>query len=153
MGWKLLTVLLGSPLFAQSLQVVPSTAPRGGGGSLLVTLSSPAGKEPIALQWKIAWGPEIVAAKEDIAAEAASAGAGKTITCAPGGKTEPSTYKCILAGGVNRIGNGPLFRVNYKVRPGVSHRVLTVRISEGLAVLEHQQTAKIPPAEGSITIR
>lgn len=39
-------------------------AARGGTGTLLIAFVSPAGKEPIALQWKIALGTEVTAAGE-----------------------------------------------------------------------------------------
>jgi hypothetical protein len=79
----LATLILCAPLLAQSFQIVPSTAPRGGAGSLLITLTSPAGKEPVALQWKLMLGTEVTAAKEDIAAGAAATTADKVVECGP----------------------------------------------------------------------
>lgn len=57
-------LVLCSPLFAQTFQIVPSMAARGRTGTLLIAFVSPAGKEPIALQWKIALGTEVTAAGE-----------------------------------------------------------------------------------------
>jgi hypothetical protein len=146
-----------APLHAQNFQIVPSTAPRGGSGTLLVVFASPAGKEPIALQWKIALGTEVTAAREDLIAGDAATDAGKTLTCSPapppgqGG----STYNCILAGGRKAIGNGTIFLVKYKIKPEAKPGTQVVRVSDGIAVPQEPtplQTS-IAPAEGTITIR
>src|ERR1700759_4634879 len=104
----LATLLFSAPLLAQSFQIVPSTAPHGGNGSLLITLNSPAGKEPLGLQWKLLLGTGVTAALQDIVAGDAATAAGKGVTCAPADKIAPdgSTYNCILIGGEKHIANG-----------------------------------------------
>lgn len=149
---------LCTPLAAQSFQIVPSTAPRGGSGSLLITLSAPAGKEPVALQWKIALGTEATAALADIVAGAAATAAGKAIHCAPASKEAPdnSTYNCLLVGGAKNISNGTIFLVKYQIKPSTTPQTLIVHISGGLAVLQQGNDLKqvtIPAAKGSITVR
>jgi hypothetical protein len=147
-----------SPLLAQSFQIVPSTAPHGGAGSLLITLTSPAGKEPVALQWKIALGSEVAAEPTDIVAGDAATTAGKAATCALALKPVPEhlAFVCVLVGGQKPIANGTIFRLKYKIKPKTTPQTLAVRISDGLAVLQHAsqlQQVDIPPAEGTITVR
>ena len=153
----LATIVVCAPLAAQSFQIVPSTAAPGGSGTLIVTLSSPAGREPVALQWKIELGTEVTAAKADIEAGNAATTAGKSVTCAPASKEAPetSTFNCVLVGGVSNISNGTIFRVKYRIKPTTAPQTLVVHTSGGLAVLQQgsqlQQLA-IPPAEGTITV-
>ena len=133
-------------------------AQRGGSGSLLVTFVSPAGREPIALQWKIALGTEVVAAQEDLIAGEAATGAGKTLTCSPPtdlGKAGP-TYLCILAGGKKAIANGTVILVKYKIKPDAKPGADVVRISDGIAVPQEPpplQNTPLAPVAGTITIR
>lgn len=153
----LATLVLCSPLVAQTFQVVPSMAPRGGTGSLLITLISPAGKEPVALQWKIMLGTEVTAAVEDIKAGDAATTADKAVVCAPVTKPvqEGLTYKCILAGGVKPIANGTVFLVKYRVKEKTTPQTVGVRISDGIAVLQHSdqlQKVDVAPADGTITV-
>jgi hypothetical protein len=133
-------------------------APRGGTGSLLVTLVSPAGKEPVALQWKIALGTEVTAAGGDLVAGDAAGAAGKVLACAPakGAGQESAIFNCILSGGKKAIRNGTIFLVKYKVRPQAIPSTLVVRVSDGIAVLEEANQLRktaFPPVEGTITIR
>jgi hypothetical protein len=143
-------------LFAQTLQIVPSTAPRGGAGSLLITLTSQARKEPVALQWKIMLGTEVTAAAEDIVAGDAATTADKAVVCAPVTGQESLTYSCILAGGQKPIANGTIFLVKYRVKQKAAPQIVVVRISDGIAVLEQAsqvQKMNLAPVEGTITIR
>lgn len=151
------TLVVCAPLLAQSLQIVPSVATPGGSGSLLVTLSSPSGEEPVALQWKIALGTEVTAAATDIVAGDAATTAGKNVTCAPASKDTPdNSFNCVLLGGVQNISNGTIFSVKYRIKPTTAPQTLVVGTSGGLAVLQHGDRLRqiaIPPVEGTITVR
>lgn len=147
-----------SPLLAQNFQIVPSIAPRGGSGSLLITFGSPAGKEPIALQWKIALGSDVIAVREDLIAGDAALEAGKTLTCSPAAATGQvgPTYICILAGGRKAIANGTIFLVKYRVKADAKPGAESVRVSDGIAVPQEPpplQKTPLAPVEGTITIR
>jgi hypothetical protein len=151
-------LVLCSPLFAQTFQIVPSMAPRGGTGSLLITFVSPAGKEPVALQWKIALGTEVTAAGGDLVAGEVAGAAGKALACAPAKAAgqESAIFNCILSGGKKTIPNGTIFLVKYRVKPQATPSTLAVRVSDGIAVSEEaNQLRKTPlsPVEGTITIR
>ena len=154
----LATLMFYTPLLAQNFQMVPSTAPRGGSGSLLVTFHSPKGMEPIALQWKIALGAQVTAAQEDLIAGDAATDGGKTLTCSPGASPAQArpTYICILAGGRKAIANGTIFLVKYKIKPDAKPGVEMLRVSDGIAVPQEPpplQRIPLAPVEGTITIR
>jgi hypothetical protein len=151
-------LMFSSPLLAQNFQIVPSTAPRGASGTLLILFASPAGREPIALQWKIALGTEVTAAKGDLIAGDAALEAGKMLTCSPtpGSAQGTAVYNCILAGGRKAIANGTIFLVKYKVKPEAKPSSEVVRVSDGIAVLQELtpvQRTPLAPVEGTITIR
>lgn len=152
------TLVFCSPLVAQTFQIVPSMASRGGTGSLPVVLVSPAGKEPVALQWKMTLGTEVTAAAEDFVAGESATAAGKSMVCAP--VTKPAqaslTYSCILSGGRKPIANGAVFLVKYTVKPKANPGKVVVRISDGIAVSERSnqlQKTNLAAVEGTITIR
>jgi hypothetical protein len=153
----LATLVVCAPLLAQSFQIVPSTATPGGSGSLLVTLSSPTDEEPVALQWKIALGTEVIAAAADIVSGDAATKAGKAVTCAPASKDTPvNSFNCVLVGGVQNISNGTIFRVKYQIKPTAAPQTLAIGISGGLAVSQHENKLRqiaIPPVKGTITVR
>ncbi len=154
----LATLVFCSPLCAQTLQIVPSTAPHGGKGSLLITLSAPAGKAPVALQWKLTLSAELTATAEDILPGNAASAAEKSVVCAPAAPhgQGASTYACLLSGGRKPVANGTIFLVKYAVKDKASPQTVTVRLTDGMAVLEEAnqlQNTAIAPAEGTITIR
>jgi hypothetical protein len=148
-------LVLCSPLFAQTFQIVPSMAARGGTGTLLIAFVSPAGKEPIALQWKIALGTEVTAAGGDLVAGDAAEAAGKALTCAPakGAGQERAIFNCILYGGKKAIPNGTILLVKYRVKPQATPGTLAVRVSDGIAVSKEANQLPLSPVEGTITIR
>ena len=54
---------------------------RGGSGSLLLTLESPEGKAPLALQWEFTFPPNVAVDLADIVAGSAAESAQKALTC------------------------------------------------------------------------
>src|SRR5260370_23117859 len=88
-------------LSAQSLLLPPSVVTRGASGSLLLTLQSPSGKAPLALQWEFSFPQYVVVDLEDIVAGSAAESAEKSLTCRAVEKTKDggqgSVYGCILA--------------------------------------------------------
>lgn len=133
-------------------------APRSGSGSLLITFVSPPGREPVALQWKIALGINVIVATGDLLAGEAGETAGKALVCAPPKESEQKSpvFTCILAGGKKAIPNGTVILVKYRVKAEAARGPSKVRVWDGLAVFqEANQLRKIPlsPVEGTITIR
>jgi hypothetical protein len=148
---------LCAPLVAQTLQIMPSTAAPGKSGSLVTQLDSPAGKEPVALQWTINLGTELTVAAADIVVGDTAGAAGKSVTCAAVAKaSQPGlNYICILVGGVRPIANGRIFQVKYQVKQTTTPQILKVHVYDCLGVLEkddQMQKEIIPAADGTITV-
>ena len=151
-----LVALTSVTLWAQSVQI-PSTsrtAP-GGFGSLLITLKSPAGKEPVALQWKLVVPAEVIIATDDILAGSAAESAAKFITCAAADKNaQPgSGYACVLAGGQKPMRDGPMAVIRYKIRDRARAGMATVRMENVLGVSAGVKRIELENVEGTITIR
>jgi hypothetical protein len=149
MRFLLLLGALGS-MQAQSLQILPSPPANHGIASFRIMLASPAGREPVALQWKL-WFPEgVTVALGDIVAGSAAESAGKALTCSAlsAGKAaeKGSVYGCILAGGVKPIPNGPAAVVRCTIRtPEVA-----VRIRGALAVAPDLKRIDLKDSEATI---
>src|SRR5579872_6583486 len=91
-----------------SLGLSGGIAPPGGTAVLKLSLASPPGSEPAAIQWTLTYDPSAVAAV-NASAEAAASAAGKTLQCASG----TGSLTCILAGmNANAIPSGPVTDVN-----------------------------------------
>jgi hypothetical protein len=156
---RFITILVVcSSLWAQTFQIVPSTAPRGGTGSLLVTFVSPAGNEPISLQWKVNLGTEVTAVVGDLVAGDSAKAAQKTLVCAPATKPkqEDLVFNCILAGAKKPIPNGTILLVKYAIKQQAAPHASVVRILDGIAVSDQGgrvQDTHLAQSEGTITIR
>ena len=150
-------LVLASSALAQKLLLVPSIA-QAGAGSILVSLVSPAGKNPVGLQWTIRFEPPVTIELKGISVGETAAAAGKQITCAAGKESSPdiSSYKCVLVGGTKSIANGTAIVINYRISDPAVHRVANIRLVDCLAVLRpYQNTApkvEIADVSGAITI-
>ena len=98
----------GSMLFAQTLQLSSTAASQGTRVVVEISLKSPQGKEPAALQWEATIPTaELNLIDKEIAIGPAAKEAGKSVTCAVKGRTDKTlTSVCILAGGRQQIQNG-----------------------------------------------
>src|SRR5271169_1298391 len=109
-AWGFIFILASTNAWAQTLLVPPSVVTRGGSGSLLLTLESPEGKAPLALQWEFTFPPNVVVDVADIVAGNSAESAQKALTCRSlrtKGGGPGSVYGCILAGGQKPVPNGP----------------------------------------------
>jgi hypothetical protein len=105
-------------LFAQSLRepavrVDPKTP-----GVFSLSLDSPPGKAPVALQWEFSLPPVIAISREDITIGKAAESAGKYLQCT-NMAVHPTAqrrlrYACVLAGGQDPISDGPIAEVKYR---------------------------------------
>ena len=93
----------GNALWAQStLTLASGTATAGSTVALNLSLSSPAGSEPAALQWVLTY-PSASIASISVAPGTSTTTAGKSISCAGG----PAAYTCIAFGiNSNTISDG-----------------------------------------------
>lgn len=101
-GCSIVALALGPAAFAQSLSLSSATAAPGATVALSLSVSSPAGGEPSALQWTFSY-PSASIASIAVSAGAAATAAGKSVSCAGG----PTAYTCVLSGdNTNVIANG-----------------------------------------------
>src|SRR5579863_5720143 len=96
-------------LLGQSVSVAPSATDRNTPGSFTLTLDSPQGKAPVAIQWEFAIPAVLNVKVADLKAGKAAQAAGKSLTCASKTGAGPGNrYACILEGGQAVIANGPM---------------------------------------------
>ncbi len=103
-GFAFLVILCGfsNAAWAQSLMLSSATATAGTTVVLNLSVSSPAGSAPAALEWTLTY-PAASVASISVAAGAAPTAAGKSIACAGGA----AAYTCIAYGlNSNTISNG-----------------------------------------------
>jgi hypothetical protein len=140
---------------AQSLLIPPSMVTRGGSGSLLLTLKSPEGKAPLALQWEFSFPPNVVVDLADIVAGSAAESTQKAVTCRVVKKdgTKGTTYGCILAGGQKPLPNGPIAIVRYRVPAEVRQIAEKVRVAKALGVTADLKSVALEGTEAAITVK
>ena len=150
-----LLVLASACLGAQSISIPPSTAKPGASGSLLLVMTSPAGKGPAALQWKFTFPAGITVDLKDIVAGSAAESAGKTLTCSAGANRSKSaqSFMCILAAGQTAIPNGTICLVRYRVLPSVKWESAAVRVEDVLAVDKDLKKTAMPNLQGQVTTK
>jgi hypothetical protein len=152
-----LLVLASAGLCAQSLSMPPSTVTRGASGSLLLTLESPQGKAPVALQWEFTFPKNVVVDLADIAAGSSAGSAQKDLTCRAvesakdGG--QGSVYRCILAGGQKPIPNGPVATIRYRVPLEVRGIAERVRVGKAIGATADLKTVEIEVAQAAVTVK
>jgi hypothetical protein len=148
--------LVSAGAWAQSLLIPPSMVTRGGSGSLLLTLKSPEGKAPLALQWEFTFPPNVVVEAADIAAGSAAESAQKALTCRvvkTKDGAQGSTYGCILAGGQKPLPNGPVAIVRYRVPTEVRQIAEKVRVAKALGVSADLKSIELEGTQAAITVK
>jgi hypothetical protein len=143
-------------LFGQSLNVPPSRTDIKTPGAFSVTVDSPRGKEPVALQWDFSVPPAIAIRTVDITIGKAAESARKSLTCAAQA-TKPAMqrrmkYTCVLAGGQDAISNGPIAVVQYRAQWDVKGAPIRVAIENILGASADLKRIPIPSADAIIDI-
>jgi hypothetical protein len=127
----------------------------GSVAAIRLELDSPPGEEPQALQWELSYpSPKFGIEDGDLVAGSVASSAGKSLMCAGrvAGAAE-YVYRCILAGGLERIPNGAVAIITFRVRPHAQSGKATLRNSNALAVVIDGKEIPIQPNEANITIR
>jgi hypothetical protein len=149
-------ILVSAGAWAQTLLIPPSRVARGGSGSLLLTLESPAGTAPLALQWEFTFPPNVVVDAPDIVAGSAAGASQKALACRSV-KTKDSgqgsVYVCILAGGEKAIPNGPVALVRYRVPPETRQIAEKVRVAKALGVTADLKSVELASTQAAITVK
>ena len=125
-------------------------------GVLLLNLESPEGKAPTAMQWDLAVPSVLGIESADIKLGKAAETAGKSVNCGlKSGKSSgagPVRYTCILAGGINPIGNGTVASVRYLVRMETNGAPIRVGIENILIVFSDLHHVTLPDIDAVIRV-
>jgi hypothetical protein len=119
-------------------------------------LSSPAGKEPLGIQWNLRIPDGIQIAIEDVTAGDAAVAVDKTVTCAfrtAQGREQQKTLTCILVGGRKAIANGTAAVVAFRVDPRRAKGDAQVVLEKILGVGADLEGVAIADANGTLTIQ
>jgi hypothetical protein len=150
----LLFLAIPATLMAQALQFSPSTAARGGTSFLLIRLDSPPQTALVSLQWDLSVPKRITVNLRDIVVGSSAESAGKSIACAVGIQARNlSIFRCLVAGGPQTIGNGPVAIVKYTVTQGGHRGNIPLRIEKALGVSQDVRKIAFPNTQGTVTVR
>jgi len=142
------------PLLAQSMRVSSGAASPGRKIVIEIALDSPAGAEPLALQWEVGFPAQALTLEPNgpAAGTAAQAG-GKSLTCTARKLTPAvSTWACLLAGGRKRIGNGPVAMLHFAVRANAPAGPQPIVVDKILGVSSAHKKVPIARAEGAVRV-
>jgi hypothetical protein len=116
------------PIFGQSLRLSSATATQGERITLAISLRSPHGQEPTALQWEASIpADQLSFVDEQLPLGPAAQAAGKFVACAVkllrAATGDTYTSKCILAGGLEPVQDGQVAVLRLQVSPKASGSV------------------------------
>ena len=143
----LLAATFGNVLLAQSSLVLSSgtTAP-GGPVSLNLTMTSPAGKQPAAVQWTFTY-PSAALASFTVGAGPSLTAANKTIACSGNG----SAYTCVAYGmNATPIANGIAATVS--VTPAGGASTVTIGVSNALGATPAGDAIAVTATGGVVNV-
>jgi hypothetical protein len=152
----LFLALTGQPaLFGQSLHLSSASAERGDLVAIELSLESPAGKEPLALQWEIGIPVARMSLLDGkLLLRPTAEEAGKSLNCAVKEKTaETQTLKCILAGGQKPIPNGTIAMLKLRIAKNAPTGSARIRVQQGIAVSKDLKPVSLDAVETVVTIR
>jgi hypothetical protein len=144
-------------VFGQSLLVPPSRTDLTTPGVFSVSIDSPLGKAPVALQWEFSVPPVIVFSTADITIGQAAESARKSLTCATKAN-KPAiqrriSFACILAGGQAPITNGPIALVHYRAQWDVKGAQIRVAVENIFGASADLKLIPIPNVDEIIDLR
>jgi len=140
-------MLLTPVLFAQTDVIALSTGATSSGNtaSLNLTLTSPTGNEPAAVQWTLTYSTSDVTAISAAAGSAATA-AGKSVSCNGGS----GTYTCIAFGSnATIISNGTLAVINVTLASTVTST--SIGVTSGLGASAAGSSITVSATGGTVT--
>jgi hypothetical protein len=142
-------------LWGQSLSIPASTVTHGASAVLRLTLNSPPGKAPVALQWELTIPPNVAVDVADITVGSAMESAQKALSCRLVERArDPGTvYACVLAGGQKPIPNGPVAAVRYRVPVEIRHIAEKVRVGKVVGSTLDLKKLDLEGAEATITVK
>jgi hypothetical protein len=157
MKWLILTCVTSVALFAQKPEVSSKAASRGERVSVVISLVLPKGSDVVGIQWETTFPAQQMSVDENgpEASDAAKA-AGKSLTCRRKEEktgAELSSFTCILIGGQERIGSGPIGSFNFHISPEAQPGAAPVRVRHAEAVTKDLRKISLPEAKGIVTVK
>jgi len=130
------SLIAAVPVFGQSLDVQAAAGQDSKSGSAIVSILSPAGKEPVALQWEFSLPLSIQPDPRKVQAGEAATQAKKSVRCEilANRQGKDQICRCILAGGVSPIPNGPVAILPYFLARSAHPGRYDVEIKNAFAV-------------------
>jgi len=143
---------IGTSLWAQSVQILPSPPTGSQAGSFRVMLVSPAKSAVAAVQWRISLPKGVSVEPGKIQPGTAAQRTGKTVHCAaPGIKTNTSSdVVCVLAGGKQPIPNGAVAVVPFVAANGIS--AISIRLRQILGATPEGKATAFADVEETISL-
>jgi hypothetical protein len=148
-------LLLAVAVYGQALKLSPVSASAGSEAPITLTLTSTPGKEPVSLQWEISYSsPQLGIQDGDLVIGAAAKNAGKALTCR-GRPQDAGTYvyRCVLVGGPERLSNGSVAVLSFRVRATARPGPTTVRLSNVVGVSAEGKPITIDSSQADVVIR
>jgi len=142
-------------LYGQTLHVQSEPAADGHAGTVVIRLDSPAGKEPLALQWDLEFAATALHMElTNPAAGDAAKTAGKSVACSliARERIDRFRYRCILAGGVSTIASGPIVTIPYSAEQNAKPGRYPLRLKNGLAVGKNLEKDRVKDSGVEITL-
>jgi hypothetical protein len=130
-----------------------SAAPGDARLSFAISLKSPRERMPVALQWELLLPQTLPGVSQpEVSLAAAARKAGKSVTCAGmPGEAGALRLKCILAGGVTPITDGPV--ASLRLAPGTFKGSVRIRLERGFAVMPDASEIPIKPVVIGMPLR
>ena len=156
MKWLLLTWASSLALFAQKLEVSSKSASTGERTTVVVSMRSANVSNIVGVQWETTFSAQhMIVDAEPVASDSAKA-AGKSLTCRRKEEkagAELSSFTCILIGGQERIGSGPIASFHFRISPKAQPGAAPVRVRHAEAVTKDLRKISLPEAEGIVTVK
>jgi hypothetical protein len=146
----LLFLALSMAVFGQDLVVSPVSAAPGHEVEIEISLHSPPGRAPVALQWEVIFPSQLLDVEDGgPKIEGTARNSGKTVSCAP---HSANSYICILFGGENPTANGSIATICFKIRRGARSGTTVVRFQQVHAVDGDSQPFALKDAKGIVAV-
>lgn len=138
-----------------ALQISPAAAFRGDRAIVVISLNAKPGSSSVGLQWELTYPAVSVGTDErEVLAGNSAVSAGKTLTCT--GIADDAAkymYRCVLAGGLTPIPNGPVAQMVFRVRETARLGPATLEIRNAMSVASDGRRVEMTPTHSEITVQ
>jgi len=153
--WVAGIACLAPALLGQTLRLSSASASRGDQITVELSLESPAGKEPLALQWETKVPVATFGPIDDKSFTGATAqDTGKSLNCAVKEKNSDSYIsRCILAGGQKPISNGPVARLRLRIPMNAPVGEAHIQVENATVASREAKAVSLVPIDTVVMVR